>query len=914
MQQIIDRMCSRLPGVSPGAVGGTLAARVLATAMGCAAGVVSARSLGVHDRGILAVMVSVPAVLSIVSVLGMDNANARFAGVSHTAFRQIVRWSLVYSLVCGSAVAGLWLLLGRLCPLVLLDVPFRLALLSAALCPASLLTTLLGTAEIGRGRVMTYSLATATPSACYLAGVVGLLATGSLTVSHCFLCVLAGQAVGAVVLLAVAAVRVHPDGEPVPVRRFGSFAVKAYLPNMLHYGMLRLDVPAVQLLAGAGAVALYAVSLPIAEALSLLPTTVALVLFPRVTSGAVDARAATRIAGTVFAATAALAMVVALGAPVVIPVIYGQPYAGAAWVVWAMLPGLVLVGASRSLQAYLAATDLLRPVVTATGVGAAVNLTLLTALTPRYGAVGAAAADSAGYLVFAAMIGRHALLGAAAGAGRLRVGGAVIGTSRPSARLRRRWRDARAWPCWSAVSGRSILLSALVLPTAATAALLASASAQAAAAVALGVVAVVLLLVPDAGLYALALVVPLSQSEVGASLVTPKRLVALMLICVLSRAVHGRGIVRPRPAGFWVTVGTVGYLGAASAVMGGTDAWGTRNWQYLLLVCAPLLLLPLLAAPGTTLDRALVLFCCGSVALALVEITQAGSVFANNGDKAPDDVALLAITQPGTANHNAVGALLVMAGAVVLARAPGVRAGLPRLACWAAMLVLTVGVAYSLSRAAYLAGIVVLAIRTLRSPLRSLLALGLGLTCLMPLLPAAIAARFGSVLGGSALDSDSAVRLDLWSSALRMFDAHPVFGVGYLNFAGLLPTYYHATGSYNSMFLQFPRLEFAHNTYLTVLSQTGLLGAVGIGLLTVLGTRRAWSAIRSGEPAGQAALLALAGAGICSAFGEVLLVPPLLAGLLLIVLAAGRRTPAAAPVRVPAPAGAPVLMPAPAGR
>ena len=912
MQQIIDRMRARLPGMSPGAVGGTLAARVLATAMGCAAGVISARGLGVYDRGVLAVMVSVPAVLSIVSVLGMDNANARFAGISHTAFRQIVRWSLAFSLVCGSAVAGLWLLLGRLCPLVLLDVPCRLALLSAALCPVTLLTTLLGTAEIGRGRVMTYSLATATPSACYLAGVTGLLATGSLTVTHCFLCVLAGQAVGAVVLLAVAAVRVHPDGEPVPVRRFGSFAIKAYLPNLLHYGMLRLDVPAVQLLAGAGAVALYAVSLPIAEGLSLLPTTIALVLFPRVTSGAVDARAATRIAGTVFAATAVVATVVALAAPVVIPVIYGQPYTGATWVVWAMLPGLVLVGASRSLQAYLAATDLLRPVITATGVGAAVNLTLLAALTPRYGAVGAAAADSAGYLVFAAMIGRHARLGARAD--RLRVGKAATRASRPSARLRRRWRDGRAWPCWSAVSGRSILPAALVLPTAATAALLASASGQAVAAVALGVVALVFLLVPDAGLYALALVVPLSQSAVGASLVTPKRLVALMLICFLSRAVHGHGIVWPRPAGFWVTVGTVGYLSAASAVIGGTDAWGTRNWQYLLLVCAPLLLLPLLTEPGPALDRALVLFCSGSVAVALVEITQAGSVFASNGDKAPDDVAVLAITQPGTANHNAVGALLVMAGAVVLARAPGARAGLPRLACWAAMLVLTVGVAYSLSRAAYLAGIVVLVIRTLRRPLRSLLALGLGVTCLMPLLPAAIAARFGLVLGGSTLDSDSAVRLDLWSSALRIFDTHPVFGVGYLNFASLLPSYYHATGNYNTMFLQFPLLEFAHNTYLTVLSQTGLLGATGIGLLTALGAHRAWSAIRAGDPAGEAALLALAGAGICSAFGEVLLVPPLLAGLLLIVLAAGRRAPAAAPVRVPAPAGAPVLVPARAGR
>ncbi|WP_370149082.1 O-antigen ligase family protein [Streptacidiphilus sp. EB129] len=909
-------MRARLPGVSPGAVGSTFAARVLATAISFAAGVISARGLGVQGRGVLAVMVSVPAVLSIVAVLGMDNANARFAGISHTAFRQIVRWSLAFSLVCGSAAAGFWLLLGGLCPPVLLAVPFRLALLSAALCPLTLLTTLLGTAEIGRGRVTTYNLATATPSACYLAGVVGLLATGSLTVTNCFLFVLAGQSVGAVVLLAVAAVRVHPDGEPVPVRRFGGFAIKAYLPNVLHYGMLRLDVPVIQLLAGAGAVALYAVALPVAEGLSLLPTAVALVLFPQVTSGAVDARAATRIAGTVFAATAVAAAVVAVGVPVLIPAIYGQPYARAAWVVWAMLPGLVLFGAGRSLQAYLAATDRLRPVITATGAGAAVNLALLVALTPSYGAVGAAAADSAGYLVFAVVIGRYARLGTRAGRLRARSGAAVraLRAARPSAGLRRRWREVRAWREWFAMDGRSVLPAALVLPAAAAAGLLASASASAAAGVGLGVLVLVLLLIPDAGLYALALMVPLSQSEAGASLVTPKRLVALMLICVLSRAVNGRGIVWPRPAGAWVTVGTVGYLIAASAVIGGTDAWGTRNWQYLLLVCAPLLLLPLLAAPGPTLDRVLVVFCCGSVVLAVVEIVLAGSVFASNGNKAPDDVALLAISQPGVANHNAVGALLVMAAAVLLARARGARAGLPQLACWAGVVVLTVGVAYSLSRAAYLAMIAVLAIRALRRPLRGFLTLGLGVTCLVPLLPAAIAARSASALGGGTLDSDSAVRLDLWSSALRMFDTHPLFGVGYLNFAGLLPTYYRATGNYNVMFLQFPLLEFAHNTYLTVLSQTGLLGAAGIGLLAVLGTRRAWAAVRSGEPAGEAALLALAGAGICSAFGEVLLVPPLLAGLVLIVLAAGRGAATGAPVPVAVPVQVPVRVPVLAGR
>ncbi len=137
----------------------------------------------------------------------------------------------------------------------------------------------------------------------------------------------------------------------------------------------------------------------------------------------------------------------------------------------------------------------------------------------------------------------------------------------------------------------------------------------------------------------------------------------------------------------------------------------------------------------------------------------------------------------------------------------------------------------------------------------------------------------------SGLDVSSALRVDLWSGALRMFDAHPAFGVGYLNFAKDLPAYYVNTGTYDTFIIQFSQLDFAHNTYLTVLAETGLAGAVLVGALIAIALRRAWSAARSGDWAGEAALLAMAGVGVCSFFGEVLLVPPILTVFLLALLA-----------------------------
>jgi O-antigen/teichoic acid export membrane protein/O-antigen ligase len=854
-------------------------------ALSFGAGIITARVLGPHGRAVLAVMLSVPAIFSVVGVFGLDNANARFAGRSHTAYRQLVRLSVVYSALLGSALAALWLLAGRAWPTVMLGLTPRLALLTAALCPVALLTTLLGTAEIGRGRVMAYNLATAIPTGCYVAGVVVLLITGQLTVTNCFLSAAAGLALSAIALLLLAAARVHPDGQKVAAREYGSYAFRAYLPNLAHYGMLRMDVPVIQLLAGSTAVALYSVALPVAEGLLLLPAAVALVIFPQVTSGAMDREAAQKIARTVLLATAGIAALIALAAPALMPAIYGTPYRGSVTVVWCMLPGLVLFSSSRTLQAYLAATDLLRPVITATAVGLAVNLGLLLALTPRFGAAGAGASDSAGYLAFTVFLAAWVRRGRSRAEDRARPS---PGTGRaPAPQL---W-----WPRIEPSRFRSPILGCAGAAAAIGAAKVSTSSSTIAGLFIAVAIVLLCLLIPNLGLYLLAIAIPLSQSTIGTTLLTPRKLTVIIAVSLLGHLVAGR-VVRPRPAATATAIGLIAYLLVSATVIGGINSAGAKNWQFALLVCAPLLLLPLITEPGAVISRVLILFSFSCAVLGLVEISKASSSLATSTDLSPADSAVLAISQTNTANHNAVGALLVIALAILLAHLTISRSSLAKIAMVAAITALVLGIAYSFSRASYFGAIAVVVVYALRKSIRGLIGLAVGTACLLPILPAAVTARFSTVLASSSnLDADSTVRLDLWSSALRMFDAHPLFGVGYLNFAAQLPYYFRATGNYDVSYIEFPLLEYAHNTYLTVLSQTGLIGIAAVGILVVLAWRRAWSAARSGDWAGEAALLAMIGVGVCSIFGEVLLVPAILCGFMLVILAAR-----AAPAQVPA--------------
>ena len=81
----------------------------------------------------------------------------------------------------------------------------------------------------------------------------------------CFAACAISQLLGCCLLLAAAAARVHEDGERVALRRYSGYAFRAYLPNLAQYGMLRMDVPVIQVLAGTTAVALYAIALPVAE-------------------------------------------------------------------------------------------------------------------------------------------------------------------------------------------------------------------------------------------------------------------------------------------------------------------------------------------------------------------------------------------------------------------------------------------------------------------------------------------------------------------------------------------------------------------------------------------------------------------------------------------------------------------------
>jgi O-antigen ligase len=131
-------------------------------------------------------------------------------------------------------------------------------------------------------------------------------------------------------------------------------------------------------------------------------------------------------------------------------------------------------------------------------------------------------------------------------------------------------------------------------------------------------------------------------------------------------------------------------------------------------------------------------------------------------------------------------------------------------------------------------------------------------------------ARLTATFSPSGLDASSGARIDLWQAALRATVDHPIFGLGWQQFAPNLAVLWEGTVSGLAVVSRSGEYAYAHNLYLTVLSQGGAVGAVLLLAVIVSCTRDAFEARGDRRTT---AVLALVVVGAASVFGEPMLAP-----------------------------------------
>lgn len=386
----------------------TFAARVLLIGIGLGTSVLLARALGPEGRGQLAVAGVIGAMGAQLGNLGLHASNTYFVARDRARLPALLGNTLVVSLVLGGlGAAAAWAML-VLSP-VLAPVHSRLLALALTSIPLGLAGMLVQNILLGVGEVRAQNaieLATRAASVC----LIGLLVlSGLATPEAMFGASLAVTAAGLV--WALGRLAGHLRGLPRPslpvFRETVRYGFKAYLAALFAFLVLRADLLMVQYLAGSEAAGHYSIATSMADFVNLLPAVVGMILFPEL-SAMRDPGERWRVAGRAALAVGFVMLVVVIAAAALagplVQFLYGPAFAPAVPAFVWLMPGALFLAVEVVAVQFLNSSGFPRQVVGIWAACVLANIGLNLWAIPRYGAVGAAAASSASYLLVLGLV------------------------------------------------------------------------------------------------------------------------------------------------------------------------------------------------------------------------------------------------------------------------------------------------------------------------------------------------------------------------------------------------------------------------------------------------------------------------------------------------------------------------------
>lgn len=385
----------------------TLGTRVLMIVNSVAAGIIVARWLGAKGTGELAVInVAVTTIVQLGS-LGLPSSNTYFIAQDRAHFRAATINSLLFATGIGSVLALLLSGVASVRPDWFGFVSTDLIRIASAQIPFLLLTLIGLNILLALGKIREFNLLDLAGQSFVLINALVILIFAGLgldalvklnTITSILVSFI-------VVVLLVAGGKQLVDSkwraDAALLRRMISYGLKFHISVLAGAIIFRADLLVVNHFRGAAEAGVYSVATQFGFLLMLLPSVIATLLFPRVTAEQ-DPRGQTTWSVT---RQTALIMVVCCAAAVpgsfLLPLFYGSAFAEATLLLLILLPGVYLVGLESVLVQHFNAFGLPRAIPLYWLITLVVNLVLVFALVPRFGARGAAIASTVSYaLIF----------------------------------------------------------------------------------------------------------------------------------------------------------------------------------------------------------------------------------------------------------------------------------------------------------------------------------------------------------------------------------------------------------------------------------------------------------------------------------------------------------------------------------
>jgi len=378
-----------------------------------AAGIIVARWLGAKGVGELAVInVAVATVVQLGS-FGLPSSNTYFIAQDREHFRAAAINSLIFALLVGSVLALALTATTAFRPDWFGFVSPELIRIAAISIPFQLITLIGLNILLAVGKVKEFNLLDLAGQSFVLLNAVLVLillnrGLGALVTLNTAAAILVSIVVATLLVLSARTLAQSQwRADMSLLRRMIAYGIKFHVSILAGAIMLRADLLVVNHFRGPEEAGVYSVASQFALLLMLLPGVIATLLFPRVTAEQ-DARGETTCLVTRYTTFIMfLCCLAAVPFSLLLPLLYGAAFSDATRLLLILLPGVYLMGLESVLVQHFNALGLPRAIPVYWVITLVLNLFLVFALVPRFGAQGAAIASSISYAAIFALVALH---------------------------------------------------------------------------------------------------------------------------------------------------------------------------------------------------------------------------------------------------------------------------------------------------------------------------------------------------------------------------------------------------------------------------------------------------------------------------------------------------------------------------
>lgn len=358
-----------------------------------------ARGLGPAGKGIYALLTLIPGLVMQLSNLGLGVSSVYYLGKKLARPDQIAENAVSVGLGLGLILFVVyWLAQSLLAPTLYKNVPVPLTILAMSALPFLFLFHYITHILLALNRIREHNIALAIkPTSLlvlfsafwylftdkYLGVILAWLASDAIATATCL-------------FYLRREIRYRIKFHYALFKTSLPFGLKSFLANVLFFINFRLDLILVNLFLNEANVGYYSVSIQMAETLWFLPSTVAVLILPKIAAGA--EKPANDLTAASCRMTLWLSLVSALGlgalGRLLIALMFGREFLPAATPLYILLPGIVLFSGSKILSSSLTGKGFPQHALYASIISLVTNFSACWLLIPALGLHGAALASA----------------------------------------------------------------------------------------------------------------------------------------------------------------------------------------------------------------------------------------------------------------------------------------------------------------------------------------------------------------------------------------------------------------------------------------------------------------------------------------------------------------------------------------